>query len=1166
MNTSSKYTVLQIIFYFLADLRKSNNPLIPADFGENLRVVVPNQRKSAGTVWRIILLIISTFLTSCERKQTLFTALSANETNIDFANILTETDQENILKYEYFYNGGGVAVGDLNNDGLPDLYFTGNQVENKLYLNKGQMQFDDITAQAGAKGRQGWKTGVTMADVNGDGWLDIYVCYSAAPNVEDRRNELYINNANANGKVSFTERAKEYGLDAVGTFTTQTTFFDYDLDGDLDAFMVNHGNMFYAPFQNTTKLRNKRHPYFGNRLYQNNSVAGQQPVFTDVSIEAGIHGGGVNFGLSASVCDLNNDGYPDLYVSNDYEEQDFLYINNKNGTFKDATQLAFGHLSRNTMGTDAADYNNDLRPDLVTLDMLPEDNRRQKLLKGPDEYDRYQLMLDSGYYHQNMRNMLQLNRGQSTNGTPVFSEIGQLAGISNTDWSWAALLADYDNDGWKDLLVTNGVAKDFTNLDFVKYDMDEARQKAAAAGLDISTLEAYKRNMPTGDLIKKLPATKVSNYVFKNNGDLTFSNATNDWGLSEPTLSTGAAYADLDNDGDLDLILNNTNEVAQIYRNNAETMLQYNYLKIKLKGKPGNSFGIGAKVLVKTTNGTQLQEMQPARGFQSGVDFVLNFGLGKETAVQEVLVKWPDGKVTLINNPKINSLIVADQAQAQTNIDIDETPKKSLFEDISAVSGLDFQHVEDLYVDFKFEPLIPYQLSKQGPKLAKADVNGDGLEDVFVGGAAFQSGKLFLQNANGTFKAAPLQPWTADEAAEDVGVAFFDADNDQDADLYVASGSNEWPAGSPQQQDRLYINEGGGRFVKVTNALPQENNNGSCVAAADFDRDGDVDVFVGGRVKSGRFPEASLSMLLRNNSKNKVITLAQDPDFGQELGMITDAVWADIDRDGWLDLVVVGEWTGIRIFHNNKGKLEAQPTGLEQLTGLWNKIAAQDLDHDGDVDFLVGNLGTNTQWKATEAQPMQMYVADFNQDDRPDPVLTCYVQGKSYPVATRDELLDQVAALRKKYVKYADYSVAQVSDIFETKALGKAQILLLRELRSGWLENTGKGQLKFHALPLAAQFSMVQGFVVQDFDQDGQEDVLVVGNFAPFRVQNGPSDASKGILLLGNGKGGWKPTDAFEAGLDAGGDVRDALSVKTKNGILTIISKNNAAVQVLRQK
>ena len=1107
---------------------------------------------------------------SCETKKVLFTPLSVGDSKVDFANILTETDQENILKYEYFYNGGGVAVGDINNDGLADLYFTGNQVANKMYLNKGKLQFEDITAQAGVAGRKGWKTGVTLADVNGDGWLDIYVCYSAAANPEDRRNELYISNANANGKLSFAEQAKEYGLDAPGTFSTQTTFFDYDLDGDLDAFMVNHGNMFYAPFQNTTKLRNKRHPYFGNRLYRNNSIspqitqsASQQlPIFTDVSVEAGIHGGGVNFGLSASVCDLNNDGYPDLYVSNDYEEQDFLYLNNRDGKFKDITKSALAHLSRNTMGTDAADYNNDLRPDIVTLDMLPEDNRRQKLLKGPDEYDRYQLMLDSGYYHQNMRNMLQLNRGVSSDGSPVFSEIGQLAGISNTDWSWAALLADYDNDGLKDLLITNGIAKDFTNLDFVKYDMDEARQKAAAAGLDLSTMEAYKRNMPTSDLIRKLPSTKVSNYIFKNNGNLTFSNATDDWGLNEPTISTGAAYADLDNDGDLDLILNNTNEPARIYKNNAESIAGNNYLKIKLKGTGKNTFGIGAKVFVKTANGTQLQEMQPARGFQSGVDFVLNFGFGKTNKIEEVTVKWPNGATTLIKNPKPNSLIIADQAAAQNSILAPKTQNTTAFEDISARSGLDFRHVEDLYVDFKFEPLIPYQLSRQGPKLAKADVNRDGLDDVFVGGAAFQSGKLFLQNPNGTFTSAKTQPWAADAQAEDVGIVFFDADGDQDADLYVASGSNEWPEGSPQQQDRLYLNDGRGNFASATNALPKENNNGSCVAAADFDKDGDVDVFVGGRTRSGRFPEAAASMLLVNTKG----IFVQSADFNAPPLLVTDATWADIDRDGWLDLAITSEWASVKIFRNNKGKLAEQSTGLEGLTGLWNKIVANDIDHDGDVDFLVGNLGTNTQWKASETQPMQMYVADFNQDDRPDPVLNYFVQGKSYPTATRDELLDQVAALRKKYVKYADYAEAQMSDIFDAKALEKAQILSLAELRSGWIENLGKGQFTFHALPIEAQFSMAQSFVVQDFNKDGIADVLIVGNFAPMRVQSGPCDASTGILLIANGKGSFKSADAFEAGLDVRGDVRDAISIKTKNGNLTIISKNNAALQVLRQK
>src|SRR5258705_627375 len=841
----------------------------------------------------VIFLSLSTVACRHQQQEKLFQKLSADETGIDFVNTITESREHNVFTYQYYYNGNGVAAGDINNDGLTDVFITGNQTSSKLFINKGNFKFKDVTAVAGVAGKNAWRTGANMVDINGDGLLDIYVCYSGFGTEEDRANQLFLNTGNnMKGIPVFTEKAADYGIDAPGTYTSQAAFFDFDRDGDLDMFLLNHANEFYSPFFNTKRLRTLRHPQYGNRLYRND-----EGHFTDVSEKAGIFGGGNNFGLGIAVSDINNDGWPDVLVSNDFHEQDYFYLNKQDGTFKEVCQQLFAHMSRNTMGLDIADFNNDLKPDVVTLDMFPETNYRQKILQGADEYDKYTLMMDSGYGRQQNRNMLQLNMGAGPGGLPVFSEIGQLSGVSNTDWSWAALFADFDNDGLKDLFVTNGYLHESTNLDFMRYEVAEELEKARSKGLDVSTPHGYMSNMPLYDLVKRMPSTKISNYMYRNKGDLTFSDESKNRGLDEEGVSSGATYADLDNDGDLDLIVCNNNDPVWVYKNNSNEIEKNNFIKVKLVGNRKNVFGLDAKVIVTTDKGEQMQEMSPARGYQSSVDYILSFGLGKQQKIKEIKVLWAHDSATIISNPDINSTILIKKQDAVV-INDNAGKQSRLFTDITSESGIDLVQQENDYVDFKWEYLIPYELSKQGAKMAKGDVNNDGLDDLFIGGPAGQSGVLYIQSNDGKFNLANKQPWQADAAAEDIGSLFFDADSDGDQDLYVVSGGNEWLMPGAELQDRLYINDGKGNFTKDMNALPEEVFSGSCVTASDFDKDGDLDLFVGARCIPGYYPMSAGNILLRNdfNKSSHEIRFTDVAKImgGDELfkaGMVTDAVW-----------------------------------------------------------------------------------------------------------------------------------------------------------------------------------------------------------------------------------------------------------------------------------
>ncbi len=1090
-------------------------------------------------------------LFSCGNKQpaTLFSLLPEEKTGITFTNVVQEDAALNIMTYQYFYNGGGVAAGDINGDGLTDLYFTGNMVPNRLYLNEGNLKFKDITEMAGVAGRKKWKTGTCMADVNGDGLLDIYVCYSGPGTDADRRNELYINNGIKNGAVSFTESAAKYGLDAPGTFTTQVVFFDMDRDGDLDLFMVNHADMFYNSFFNTTHLRNLRHPKFGSRLYKN-----EGGHFTDISHEAGIYGSGLSFGLSVAVSDLNNDGWPDLYTTNDYNEQDFLYLNNHDNTFREVAKKSMGHISKFAMGSDIADFNNDLMPDVVTMDMLPEDNKRQKLLKGPDSYDVYQLLVDSGFHYQDMRTMLQLNVG-TNDSTALFSELGQLSGISNTDWSWAPLFCDLNNDGWKDLYITNGYLRDFTNMDFLKYTFQEETSRAQSEG----------RPMNNWELVKKLPSTRISNYCFSNNANLTFTNQTKAWGLYQPSISTGAVYADLDNDGDLDLVVNNNNEVASIFENHSARMLNNHYVKIQLKGNDLNKYAVGAKVYVHTDSSLQMQEMYTVRGFQSSVDPILHFGLGAADKIKSIRVIWPDGKETELKNQSVDTTLLISPT-AGTGVAVTQK-NVTWFDDITETSGLRYTHQETKSIDFKTQSLLPYQVSKQGPFIGQGDVTGDGLEDVFVGGNSQHPGKLFFQTAAGMFEASPLQPWHYLPGAKDAGVVFFDADGDKDLDLFIVRASEAPVAGDSSYQDQLYLNNGKGQFSLADAALPPLLANGSCVAVVDFDKDGDMDLFIGGSSVTGRFPIADWSYLLRNETTGGKVRFEYASEQKEKTlrhpGMVTSAVWADVNKDGWLDLIVAGAFMPITVYENKNGQFvnKTKAYGLEKSNGLWNTLLAADVDADGDVDIIAGNMGLNTQFRASVKEPLTICYGDFDGNGSIDPLLCYYIQGKQWPLASLDELAAQMPGVRKKFLRYEQYATATLNQILTKEQLQSATNVYAYNLTSCILENKGS-TFEVNALPLPAQISTVRGILLQDMDGDGERDLLLHGNDFSWRAQLGNMDASYGLVCRGKGKGKFEPLPVSTTGPISGGDVRDLALITTRRGMIILSAKNNGELTV----
>lgn len=1089
-------------------------------------------------------LFIVLVLLSCTKDEnnTLFTLIPSSHTGIKFKNILKETKEFNVLEYGYLYNGGGISIGDLNNDGLSDIYFTGNMVGSRLYVNKGDFKFEEVAEKAGVFAAGLWNTGTTMADVNADGFLDIYVCRSAAKDPNKRKNLLFINN----GDMTFSEKGAAYGIDDSG-YSTQGNFFDYDNDGDLDLYVLNHSTQEYAGFgQITASLKNKKNEAYSDKLYKN-----ENGKFIDVSEKAGLVSNVLGFGLGVALSDINNDGWSDIYVSNDYNEQDYLYINNQDGTFTESLEDFIGHSSLFSMGSDIADINNDGFTDIMTLDMLPEGNQRQKMVSGPDNYDKYQLLVNSGFYNQSMRNMLQLNNGGSS-----FSEIGQLAGVSNTDWSWSSLFADFDNDGHKDLFITNGYKRDFTNMDFINYAVQE-KLKENQTGQKTAIMK----------LIQEIPSTVVENYMYRNKGDLSFEKTNAIWGFNRKSLSNGAAYADLDNDGDLDLVVNNIEEEAFVYRNNSETQVENNrYLKVKLEGSGQNRFGVGARVELKVNNTIQVQEMLPTRGYQSSVDFNLLFGLGSADQVDELKIIWPNSKMELLTDVPANQLIVVKQTNAKSSIGPQTQVQNTYFEDRSQDSLIPFVHQENVFIDFKREQLLPHKLSTQGPKIAKGDINNDGVEDLFICGAKGATGSLLVQNNLGKFNAYAQDTFENNRLSEDIDALFFDADGDKDLDLYVVSGGSDFSSDASELQDRLYFNNGQGKFSKKVEALPEMRMSGSCVTASDFDNDGDLDLFVGGRLVPGHYPNAPRSYVLKNDGKGRFTDFTAE--VNQELlhpGMVTDAVWTDFDGDTNDDLILVGEWMEIRIFKNIVGTLTEVKTdsGLTNSQGWWNVITPGDFDNDGDTDYILGNFGLNSQLKASFDEPVELYVKDFDSNGSLDPIMCSYILGESYPVFSKDDLVGQLNGLKAKYTSYAEYSDQKITDIFTAKELSDATVLKANNFASSYMENLGNARFKLTPLPAPIQFSPIFGSISEDFNGDGNLDVVMGGNFFGTRVKYGRYDANKGNLLLGDGKGGFQPTGNTISGLKISGEIRDIEIITTKqNNQIILFAKNNEPVEV----
>lgn len=1109
---------------------------------------------------------------SCKPKNTLFEQIPASASGIEFANRITENDSINPIDMTNIYNGGGVGIGDFNNDGLMDIYFTGNQVANQLYLNKGGLKFQNITAAAKVEGEGKWSRGVSIIDINNDGLQDIYVSATVSSSPYLRENILYINQGiDKSGIPFFINKAAEYGLND-SSYTTMAAFFDYDNDGDLDVYLtVNQIIKGDNPAIYRKKNIDGSYPSTGKLLRNDFNEVLQHPVFTDVTKQAGVTIEG--YGHGATIADINKDGWKDIFVTNDFNSNDLLYINNHDGTFTDKAASYFKHTSANGMGQDVIDINNDGLADVVELDMNPEDNYRKKMMMSAISYQNYQNSDYFGYQYQYVRNSIQLNQGPRMNqndsiGDPIFSDIGFFAGIAETDWSWCPLVVDFDNDGYRDFYVTNGYPKDITDHDFITF-----RREASMVA-------------PKSFTLSQIPQVKLHNYSFKNNGNLTFKNTTSDWGLTIPSFSNGAAYVDLDNDGDMDMVVNNINDSAFLYKNTLmdKKENQQHYLKLKLKGDNKNKDGLGTMIELFYQGKQQFYEQTPYRGYLSTIDIRPNFGLGKVNKVDSLVVVWPNNKKQVIKNVLANQTLVVDINKADQIYDWTKPVfnKGNLFTEVTNNLNIKYINKARDNIDFNVQKLLPHKFTEFGPSLAVGDLNGDGLDDMIVGGSLANSAAILLQGKNGQFAQQDLiQNATRENKNwQDEGVALLDIDGDGDLDIYIASGGYESAANTASYQDKIYINDGKGNFSLEDSILPINHTSKSCVRAIDYDQDGDLDLFIAGRVLPSSFPLPVSSFIYRNDSKEGVIKFTDVTSMVApmlpNIGMICDAIWTDFDNDGWSDLIVAGEWMPLKFLKNNHGKFldVTDKTGVANKLGWWSSIVSGDFDNDGDLDYVVGNLGMNSFYRASEAHPAHLYAKDFDNNGSMDAVPTVFLPTSQedttlgeFPVHTRDDMVKQMIGFRAKFQNYKTYAAATIDKMFTEQEMKGVLKLTANYFQNSYLKNEGNGKFTMVPLPLTLQYSNLNGMIAEDFDQDGNLDIVAVGNDYGTDVSIGRYDASNGAYLKGDGKGGFTNASILSSGWFVPGDAKALVKLRGANGkVILVASQNKSTLKAFELK